>query len=277
MCADSKGCDASHEQTRCLPDQSVVLRYAGAAMAALAALGVRMALDPVLGSQAPYLPFIIAIIVASRYGGRGPGLAATAISTVAVDWFYLQPRNSLTIADPNAAVALALFFLTGVIISFIVGRLRKSLLSAARAEPAPRRMGEQTNLSPGSAMAGSGANRKLKPHYLWLGAAVVLLAIEGVLFLGTWTRFAERESLVYSRARGSGEDRIPPLGVEGRRDGAARIPPDRAGIYYLEPYNAALRGDSRSARRAAETDPATRDSKRGSSPSGRSLTPSWRR
>jgi len=164
-------------------------------MAALAALGVRMALDPMLGSQAPYLPFIIAIIVASRYGGRGPGLAAAAISTVAVDWFYLQPRDSLAIADPNAAAALALFFLTGVIISLFVGRLRQSLLSAARGEPAPRQTGEQISLSPGSAMAGRATGRNLKPHYLWLGAAILLLAIEALLFLGTWTRFAERESL----------------------------------------------------------------------------------
>jgi PAS domain S-box-containing protein len=172
-------------------DQSVVLRYAGAAMASLAALGVRMALDPILGSQAPYLPFVIAIVVASRYGGRGPGLAATAISGLAVDWFYLQPRGSLVVVDPNAAAALALFFLTGVIISFVVGRLRKSLLSADSAEPAPRPQED----SPGSAMPGRGAGRKLKPHHLWLGAAALLLAIEALLFLGTWTRFAERESL----------------------------------------------------------------------------------
>src|ERR1035438_7624461 len=73
-----------------------------------------------------------------RARGRGPGLAATAISGLAVDWFYLQPRGSLVVVDPNAAAALALFFLTGVIISYVVGRLRKSLLSADSAEPAPR-------------------------------------------------------------------------------------------------------------------------------------------
>jgi PAS domain S-box-containing protein len=181
-------------------DQSVVLRYAGAAMAALAALGVRMALDPILGSQAPYLPFIVAIIVASRYGGRGPGLAATAISGLAVDWFYLEPRSSLAVVDPNAVAALALFFLAGVIITFFLGQLRKSLHSAARAEHAPWQTEEQISLSTGSAMRFRDADGKVKLHYLWLGAAVLLLAIEGALFFGTWTRFAERESLS-TRAR----------------------------------------------------------------------------
>jgi len=176
------------------PDEWVVLRYAGAAMAALAALGLRMALDPILGTQAPYVPFIIAIVLASRYGGRGPGLAATAISGLAVDWFYLQPRDSLAIVDPNAAAGLALFVLTGAIVSFFVGRLRESLLSAARVESAPRQTEERMDLPPSLAMAGRGGDRKVKPHYLWLGAAVLLVVIEALLFWGTWTQFAERES-----------------------------------------------------------------------------------
>jgi PAS domain S-box-containing protein len=221
-------------------DESVVLRYAGAAMAALAALGVRMALDPMLGSQAPYLAFVIAIIVASRYGGRGPGLVATAISSLAVDWFYVEPRNSLAMADLNAAAGLALFFLTGVIISFFVGRLRAPLLSAARAEPALRQTAEQMNLSSGSALAGRVTNGKVKPHQLWLGAAILLLAIEGALFFGTWTRFAERESLsvrtrelltktesLFSELKDA-ETAQRGYILTGRDD-------------YLEPYNTALR------------------------------------
>ena len=221
-------------------DQSAILRYAGAAMAALGALGVRMALDPILGSQAPYLPFIIAIVVATRYGGRGPGLAATAISGLAVDWFYLQPRASLAIANPNAAAALALFFLAGVIISLFVGQLRETLPSAARAELAPRRTEEQIHFSPGSAIAGRGADRTVKRHHLWLGAAVLLLAIEALLFFGTWTRFAERESLSI-RAR-EVLARIESLLSElkdaetGQRGYVLTGRDD-----YLEPYNTAVR------------------------------------
>ena len=177
------------------PDQSVVLRYAGGAIAVLAALGARMALDPIMGSQAPYIPFIIAIVVASRYGGRGPGLAATAISGLAVDWFYLQPRASLAVTDPNAAAGLALFFLTGVFISFVLGGLRKSLPSASGAASALGLTEEPIAISTGSAMRFRGADGKLKPHHLWVGAAVLLVAIEALLFWGTWMRFAERESL----------------------------------------------------------------------------------
>ncbi len=209
-------------------------------MAALAALGVRMALDPILGSQAPYIPFIIAIVVASRYGGRGPGLAATAISGLSVDWFYLQPRNSLALTDLNEATSLALFVLSGVIISLFVGRLRESLLSAARAEPAPRQTEEQISLWPGSSMASRGPGRKLKPHYLWLGAAVLLVAIEALLFLGTWTRFSERESLSI-RARevlAKIESLFSELkDAETGQRGYLLTGRD----YYLEPYNTAVR------------------------------------
>ena len=247
-------------------DQSVVLRYAGAAMAALAALGVRMALDPVMGSQAPYVPFIIAIVVASRYGGRGPGLAATAISAAAVAWFYLQPLGSLAIADPNAAAGLALFVLAGVIISFIVGRLHKSLLSAVREEPAPRQTEEQISPWP-STTAGRFADRKLKPHHLWLGAAVLLLAIEALLFFGTWTRFAERESLSTStrEAIAKIESLLSVLkDAETGQRGYLLTGRD----YYLEPYNMAVReipgrlDEARTRERRKRAEAALRNSER---------------
>jgi PAS domain S-box-containing protein len=226
-------------------DQPVVLRYAGAAMAALAALGVRIALDPVLGSHAPYIPFVLAIVVASRYGGRGPGLAATAISTLAVDWFYLQPRDSLAINDPNAAAGLVLFLLAGIIISLLVGRLRTFLLSAARAEPAIHSAAGDIRITAGelggaTGAAGRGAGRKLKSHHLWLGSAVLLLAIESLLFFGTWMRFAERESMSV-RAR-EVQAKIESLlselkDAETGQRGYLLTGRD----YYLEPYNLAVR------------------------------------
>ena len=216
-----------------------MLRYAGAAMAALAALGVRMALDPILGSQAPYVPFIIAIVMASRYAGRGPGLAATAISGLAVDWFYLQPRGSLVVVDTNAAAALALFLLAGAIISLFVGQLRETLPFAARAEPAPSQTEEQIGLAAGSAMPGRGAGRKLKAHHLWLGAAVLLLAIEALLFFGTWTRFVERESL-------SIHTRDVLARIESLLSGLKDAETGQRGYLltgrdeYLKPYNSAI-------------------------------------
>ena len=84
-----------------------------------------------LGFYSPYLPFSLAVIVASRFGGRGPGLAATALSLAAVDYFFLGPRYALGVSEPFALAGLALFAVVGTIISFLIGQLRQSLVSTA--------------------------------------------------------------------------------------------------------------------------------------------------
>jgi PAS domain S-box-containing protein len=96
-----------------------------------AATAVRLALDPVLASNSPYLPFALAVIVTSRFGGRGPGVAATALSLISVSYVFLEPRYSLWVSEPHALAGLTLFSVVGTIISFLVGRLRESLVSGA--------------------------------------------------------------------------------------------------------------------------------------------------
>jgi PAS domain S-box-containing protein len=61
-------------------------------------------------------------------------LAATAISAIGTDYFFLEPRHSLAITSHEAIANLTLFVVVGVIISFLVGNLRALLLSAARAD-----------------------------------------------------------------------------------------------------------------------------------------------
>src|SRR5215208_7100330 len=112
-----------------LSERPTALRYAFAAIAVMAALGGRWALEPILGLYSPYLLFALAVIVAGRYGGRGPGFIATALSTVSVWHFFIAPIDSLRLGDPRAAASLALFVLVGVCLSVLVGQLRESLLS----------------------------------------------------------------------------------------------------------------------------------------------------
>jgi PAS domain S-box-containing protein len=105
--------------------RSAVFQYGVAALAVVAATAVRLALQPMLGVYSPYLPFALALIVASLVGGRGPGLAATALSLLAVPYFFLEPRYSLFVSEPHALPSLALFGVVGTIISVLVGQLRR--------------------------------------------------------------------------------------------------------------------------------------------------------
>ena len=123
------------------------VRYAVAAGVALVTLALRIALDPVLGRHAPYLPFTVAIMVAALFGGTGAGLAATVISALGTLYFLIEPRDSFAIASLEAALGLVLFLIVGLVISMLIGRLRDSMLASAHAEEALRRKTQLTDLS----------------------------------------------------------------------------------------------------------------------------------
>jgi len=93
--------------------------YAIAVLAVSAAVGLRLALDPVLGAQAAYITFIAAVLVAARLGGRGPALAASALSVLSAIYFFLDPRFSFALSHPYDLLGLGLFALTGVAISLL--------------------------------------------------------------------------------------------------------------------------------------------------------------
>jgi two-component system sensor histidine kinase KdpD len=79
-------------------NESAALPYLVAAIVTLAALGLRMLLDPVLRDQATYLTFLLAVLAASRFGGFRPGVLASVLSAFALDWFFIEPRSSLAIS-----------------------------------------------------------------------------------------------------------------------------------------------------------------------------------
>ena len=129
-----------------LSEGNAVRRYGVAALAVSGALLVRLALLHVL-SDAPYLPFAVAVMVAARCGGRWSGFAATALSAVAVTWFFLDPVRSLAIASPAASVGLAMFVVVGFLISLLVGQLRESLVSITHTQAILRQKTHLVDLS----------------------------------------------------------------------------------------------------------------------------------
>src|SRR5437016_1199816 len=112
-------------------DKSARLTHYGlAALTVMAAVGARFALDPVLHEHSPYLPFALAVIVTSRVGGRGPGLAATALSLLSAWYFLAAPRFSFAIPTPAAIGGLVLFAVVGAIISVLIGQVRTALVKS---------------------------------------------------------------------------------------------------------------------------------------------------
>ncbi len=67
-----------------------------AAMALVLLIGMaRAALAPLLGTQAPLLPFVLAVFFSAYLGGRGAGLLATVLTPIAATlWFTAWPHDA---------------------------------------------------------------------------------------------------------------------------------------------------------------------------------------
>jgi signal transduction histidine kinase len=104
--------------------------YSGAVLVVAVALGLRLLLAPMLQAEAPFLLFVVAVLVASRNWGVGPGLLATGLSALAGTFFFLQPEGDLLPARATQWFHLGLFTALGVAVSGISGRLRSARESA---------------------------------------------------------------------------------------------------------------------------------------------------
>lgn len=109
-------------------------------MVAASAL-LRVALEPWLAGNVPYLHFFPAILFAAWHGGFGPGAAATLLSTLAAMFFFLPPAG-FAIGGSADAFSLSLFGMTGLMIAWLNRQLRAveashrsaTALGTARAE-----------------------------------------------------------------------------------------------------------------------------------------------
>ncbi len=86
-------------------------RYGAAVLVAALATGLT-ALVPAL-HQAPFPFFFLGVLVAAWYGGRGPSLLATALSTLAIDYVFLSPGTLAMSRDE--VIRVALFAVVGLI------------------------------------------------------------------------------------------------------------------------------------------------------------------
>jgi len=100
--------------------------YLLAAAAVLAALGLRFLLNPLLGQQGPYLILSLAIVVAAFYGGFGPALFATLLSTSIGTYLFIGDGHWQDFLEVQNISRTVLFLVIGLSIGVIGGRLRAS-------------------------------------------------------------------------------------------------------------------------------------------------------
>ncbi len=113
------------------------LRSYGVAMVAVVvAITLRFALGPLLGSEHPHTLTLGAVVLAVRYGGRGPGIAAAAVGWLAAHVLFAGDAPTGTMQG----VAAGMYGLSAAAIIGVGGALRRSM---GKAERDARRVAEQ--------------------------------------------------------------------------------------------------------------------------------------
>jgi diguanylate cyclase (GGDEF)-like protein len=91
--------------------------YALAVGLSALALLLMLLLRPLMESSIFFL-FVAAVAISAMYGGLGPGLMASLISALEINYFFLLPYNAL-LSSTEDTLQLVVFLATGVIISWL--------------------------------------------------------------------------------------------------------------------------------------------------------------
>jgi PAS domain S-box-containing protein len=105
---------------------TVLLRYGLAVAAVALATLLKLLLVPLIQEQTPFLLFFFAILLSAWVGGRGPGLLATGLAALSVNYFFFTPHYSFGVAGTGQVVGLGVFLVEGALISLIVAALHSA-------------------------------------------------------------------------------------------------------------------------------------------------------
>ncbi|RUR03313.1 sensor histidine kinase [Labedella endophytica] len=135
-------------------------RRAGFALAAIAGPLVTALLVSVRSEESmtsDVLSLQLLVVVVALVGGLWPALVAAVFSGIALDFFFVDPLHTVTIAEPLHALALALFVVNALLVSYVVDQ-------AARRSRAARRSAAESQLlatTAGSVLRGEDALQAL--------------------------------------------------------------------------------------------------------------------
>jgi len=100
----------------------------------LAATALRLVFLQILGTQAPFVTFYPAVILAALYGGRRAGLVATVLSAIVVHYFWIEPTYQFAVGQPGDWLALVIFLLSGSMIAWVTDTMHSARTRAFASE-----------------------------------------------------------------------------------------------------------------------------------------------
>jgi PAS domain S-box-containing protein len=109
-------------------------QYGVAVLSVAAAVLLRVVFDPILRDTVPFITFLGAITVTAWFGGLKPGLAATALSTLAGACIIMAPRFNLQALQTGEWSRLLIAVLVGILVSVLIGQLRQTYHNLRQSE-----------------------------------------------------------------------------------------------------------------------------------------------
>jgi PAS domain S-box-containing protein len=108
------------------------LRYGVAVACVAAGWALRHAFTPVFGpNELPYIFFFLSVAVAAWYGGLYPALLAIVLSTLAANWSFIAPVESLGIQRSRDLIGQIAFILTSFVIAGAIELMHRAQASLA--------------------------------------------------------------------------------------------------------------------------------------------------
>ena len=138
-------------------------RWQGAAAAALVPPALTVLLTHVphgLNLTSEVLLFLVAVVAVARLGGMISALAAAIWASLLMNFYFISPVHSITIADANNAIALGVFVVVALTVASVVDLAAKQSRRAARAGAEA----ETLNALSVSVLRGDGALTALLEH-----------------------------------------------------------------------------------------------------------------
>lgn len=114
----------------------------GVAPVAAVMLGVAAGrlLESWLPPLSPSLLFILPVLACAAAFGVSSGLVTAVLSFFAFNFFFVEPRYTFTVSEPQAAVALAVFLLVAGFTGVLAGRMREQARAAEERAEALQRL-----------------------------------------------------------------------------------------------------------------------------------------
>lgn len=116
----------------------------GLALGVLGAAALTAVLAPMRSEDATaavVLAFEILVVLSTLVGGLWPAVVVSLLSSLVIDYFFIEPVHTVTIAEPWHLLAVVLSVVSGLLVAFVVDR------SAERARLARRRAAESDVLA----------------------------------------------------------------------------------------------------------------------------------